>query len=208
MAKKAPPPPVKKAAPAPAAAQNDAVGRFDKFGTFALALPCTVLALAALIMAVHYTSSRFDTGLFGFPGKKVMDWDSGAHSVGGTVEAAITGFESHNYIGRLAEGEVDVVVLNVGSDQRVNLGDVFVLAGTEQPDVRVEFVVFDLQSNISRAYILLGQNVEGGKARQYSLRRDDVLKLCGGAEGATVKVKRPWKDQIVRRYVEARSTKN
>jgi hypothetical protein len=208
MAKKAPPPPKKKPAPGPtgAAAQSDAVGKFDKFGTFALALPCTVLSLVCLVMAVGYTSNRFDTGLFGFPGKKVMDWDSGAHAVGGTTAAVIQGFESHNYIGRLAEGEVDVAVLNVGSEQRVNLGDVFVLEG-ETADTRVEFVVFDLQSNMSRAYILLGQNVEGGKARQFSLRRDDVVRMCGGTE-TNIKVKRPWKDQIIRRYVEARSSKS
>lgn len=205
MAKKAPPPPApKRAAPGPAAA-SDAVGKFDKFGAFALALPCTVLSLACLIMAVGYTNDRFDTGLFGIPGKKVMDWDAGAHSVGGTTPAAIQGFESHNYIGRLAEGEVDVAILNVGSDQRVNLGDVFVLE-SEQADVRVEFVVFDLQSNISRAYILLGQNVEGGKARAFSLKRDHMIKLCGGE--SNVKVKRDWKNQIIRRYVEARSNKS
>lgn len=207
MAKK-PPPPMKKPAPGPtgAAAQGDAVGKFDKFGTFALALPCTVLSLTCLIMAIGYTSSRFDTGLFGIPGKTVMNWDSGTENVGGTNPAVIQGFESHNYIGRLAEGEVDVVVLNVGSDQRVNLGDVFVLDGAENADARVEFVVFDLQSNISRAYILLGQNVEGGKARQFSLRRDDIVRLCGG--DSNVKVKRPWKDQIIRRYVEVRSNKS
>lgn len=208
MAKKAPKaPPPKRPVPAAggAAAQSDAVGKFDKFGAFALALPCTILALVCLIVAIGYTNSRFDTGLFGIPGKKVVAWDSGTEAVAGTVEPKIEGFESHNYIGRLGEGEIDVAVLNVGSENRVNLGDVFTLT-TEQADVRVEFVVFDLQSTTSRAYILLGQNVEGGKARQYSLRRDDMVKLCGAESG--IKVKRDWKNQIIRRYVETRSNKS
>ncbi|MBX3474596.1 MAG: hypothetical protein KF754_09455 [Planctomycetes bacterium] len=205
MAKKAPPPPApKRAVPGPAP-QSDAVGKFDKFSAFALALPCTVLSLACMILAIGYTNSHFDTGLFGIPGKTIQDWDGGAHSIGGANPAVITGFESHNYIGRLAEGEVDVVVLNVGSDQRVNLGDVFVLDGAEQPDLRVEFVVFDLQANVSRAYILMGQNVEGGKGRAFSLKRDDVTRLCGAE--TNVKVKRDWKNQIIRRYVEARANK-
>lgn len=205
MAKKPPAP--KKPAPGPtgAAAQSDAVGRFDKFGAFALALPSTILALVCLIVAVGYTNARFDTGFFGLPGKKVSDWNSGSDAVGGLTQAAISGFESHNYIGRLSEGEVDVAVLNVGSDQRVNLGDVFVLE-TETPDVRIEFVVFDLQANVSRAYILLGQNVEGGKTRTTSLRREDIVKLCNG--DSSVKVKRTWDQQIIRRAVEARSNKS
>lgn len=188
--------------PAGAAAQSDAVGKFDKFATFALALPCTVLALVGLFIGVNYTSNTWDVGLFGFPGKVVADWETGPESLSGATAAAITGFEAHDEIGRTSDGEVDVAVLNIGYDQRVNLGDVFVLE-QEPSDVRLEFVVFDVQANVSRAYILLGQNVEGGRERSASLKRSDMVTLCGGNE-TNIKVKRPYSQQIIRRYVESR----
>lgn len=210
MAKKALPP--RRATAGPAASgnmqasqpmQSEAVGKFDKFATFALALPCTVLAIVGLVVGIGYTHAEHDIGLFGFPKKNKLSWEGGGESVqklSGAVQ--ITGFEQTNYIGRSSSGDVDVAVLNVGSGNNVSLGDVFTLS-TENPDVRLEFIVFDVQSTVSRAYILLGQNTEG-KARTASLKLSDIDKLCGGTSG--IGVKRDWKDQIVRRYVETRST--
>lgn len=191
-------------APAAAAAQSDAVGKFDKFSTFALALPCTILALVCLVQAASYAQDHFGVSFFGIGAPTQQGWESGSDSINSTSAVQITGFESHDFIGRVSEGEVDVAVISAGSDQRVNLGDVFVL-DAEQPDVRCEFVVFEVQSNFCRAYILLGQNVEGAdKPRKYSLKRSEMVKLCGAEQD--IRVKRPWRDQNVRRYVEARST--
>ncbi|MCA8910881.1 MAG: hypothetical protein KDB82_04205 [Planctomycetes bacterium] len=189
---------------APSAVQSEAVGKFDKFAAFALAIPSGILAIVTLVIAIGYTNSEFDVGFFGFPKKSVADFDGGAASVqklGSTVQ--ITGFESQNYIGRTSEGEMDVAVLNVGSANNVNLGDVFTLKG-DTAGVRLEFVVFDVGENISRAYILLGQDVSEGKERQFSLKRSDLEKLCGG--GSNIEVERTFQDQIVRRYCEARTT--
>jgi hypothetical protein len=192
-------------APAPAP-KSEAVGKFDKFSAFALALPCTLLGLITLFIAIGYTNAEFDVGLFGMPGKSVSNWNGGSDAVtklSGSVQ--ITGFETHNYIGRLSEGEVDVAVLNVGSANKVNLGDVFTLASQADAGVRIEFVVFDVGETISRAYILLGQDLSEGKKRNYSLSQSKITQLCGGTSG--IEVKREWANQIVRRYCEARSSK-
>jgi hypothetical protein len=189
---------------APTPAQSEAVGKFDKFAAFALAIPSGVLAIVTLVIAIGYTNGEFDVGFFGFPKKSVADFDGGSSAVtklSGTIQ--ITGFESHNYIGRTSEGEMDVAVLNVGSANNVNLGDVFTLTA-DTPDVRLEFVVFDVGENISRAYILLGQDVSNSKERKFSLRRSDLEKLCGGGSG--IEVQRTFKQQIIRRYCEARTT--
>jgi hypothetical protein len=210
MAKKPLPP--KRAAgsppPGPAGApakqpRSEAVGKFDKFGAFALALPCMLLGLITLIIAIGYTNREFDVGLLGIPGKTKMDWDGGGEALSKT--AKITGFETHNYIGRLSEGEVDVAVLDVGSANNVNLGDVFTLSGSTDPSVRIEFVVFDVGETISRAYILLGQDLSEGKERKFSLSQTKIRELCGNTTG--IEVKRDWDNQIIRRYVESRSTK-
>ena len=192
--------------PSAAAAQSDAQGRFDRFAAFGLALPCTVLALFCLFLAMGYTSKHFGVGFLGLGGKSIQDWDSGSDQIATTTAVGIIGFEAHDYIGRVSEGEVDVAVIGAGSGQNVNLGDVFVLEG-EAADVRLEFVVFEVQENLCRAHILLGQNVEGGKKRGYSLRRDDLVRLCGGNDPSVqpIRVKRPWSEQVVRRYVERRS---
>lgn len=206
--KRAPAPggPGKKGPGAPTPAQSEAVGKFDKFAAFALVIPCTLLAILALVMAIAYTSKNHDVGLFGFPGKTIVNWNQGTESVQKLTDSPkIHGFEQTGYIGRIAEGEMDVAVLNVGSNHNVNLGDVFVLAGGTPDNVRLEFIVFDLQPNVSRAYILLGQDVSEGKQRQYSLRQPDLAKLCNG--DSNIEVSRPWKDQIIRRYVETRSNK-
>ena len=198
----APPPP--KGGKAPPPPKPEAVGKFDKFATFALALPSMLLALTTLIIAIGYTSKEHDIGLFGFPKKSIVDFDSGSAAVSRlTGGVQISGFETHNYIGRLSEGEVDVAVLNVGYDHNVNLGDVFTLAAQTPADVHVEFVVFDVTANSSRAYILLGQNVTDAKDREFSLSAERVRTLCGGTTG--IEVRRLWKDQIIRRYCEARS---
>ncbi|MCC6464919.1 MAG: hypothetical protein IT463_06210 [Planctomycetes bacterium] len=199
MAKK---PVAKRAAGAAAGAApppNEAAVQFDKFGTFALALPSTLLAIVVMVLGIGYTNDRFDVGFFGIPGKKIASWDSLQEAVP-AGSAKINGFESHNYIGRLNDGDVDVVVISAGYEQNVNMGDVFTLK-TEVPDVRLEFVVFDVQATVCRAYILLGQNVSEGKERQHSLKADAIQKLCG----ENAEVQRLWKDQIMRRYVEARS---
>ncbi|MCB9932166.1 MAG: hypothetical protein H6841_01955 [Planctomycetes bacterium] len=188
---------------APSAVQSEAVGKFDKFATFALAVPSAVLAIACLVIGLLYTNEQFDVGIFGFPKKSIMNWNAGSDSVQKLTPVQITGFETHNYVGHLSEGELDVAVLNAGSDNNVNLGDVFTLAGQTDADVRLEFVVFDVGDNISRAYVLLGQDVSEGKSRKYSLRQSDLERLCGGLKG--IDVKRDWNDQIVRRYCEARS---
>jgi hypothetical protein len=191
---------------APAKPKSEAVGKFDKFGAFALALPTMLLGLITLVIAIGYTNREFDVGLFGIPGKNTLDWNTGGESVsktGGTAQ--ILNFETHNYIGRLSEGEMDVAVLNVGSSHNVNLGDVFTLSGTTDPSVRIEFVVFDVGESISRAYILLGQDVSEGKGRKYNLTQTKIKELCGNL--SNIEVKRDWDNQIVRRYVEARSTK-
>jgi hypothetical protein len=203
MAKTIPAPRRSQPGPSGGAAQSDAVGKFDKFSAFALALPCTVLALICLGVAVSYTNKHFSVGLFGLMGKTVQDWDGGSDQITSTSAVSIKGFEAHDYIGNVSEGEVDVAVIDAGSDHRVNLGDVFVL-DSETPDVRLEFEVFEVQSNFCRAYILLGQNVEGGKQRGYSLKREDIVRLCGGNED-NIKVKRPWRDQEVRASVENRA---
>lgn len=197
-------PPPKGPGGAPSPAQSEAVGKFDKFAAFGLAIPTGLLAIITLVMAIAYTNSEFDVGFFGFPKKSVADWEGGAASVqklGGAPQ--ITGFESHNYIGRTSEGEMDAVVLNVGSENNVNLGDVFTLASTPE-GVRLEFIVFDVGANISRAYILLGQDVSEGKERKTSLALSDLETLCGGKSG--IAIERKWQDQIVRRYCEARTT--
>lgn len=191
---------------APAMPKSEAVGKFDKFGAFALALPTMLLGLITLVIAIGYTNREFDVGLFGFPGKNTLDWNSGSESVsktGGTAQ--ITGFETHNYIGRVSEGEFDVAVLNVGSAHNVNLGDVFTLGTATDPSVRIEFVVFDVGDTISRAYILLGQDLSEGKERKYNLSHSKIRELCGNTTG--IEVKREWDNQIVRRYVETRSNK-
>lgn len=187
-------------APAP---QSEAVGKFDKFGAFALALPTTLLALVTLVVAIGYTQSKHDIGFFGFPKKNKLSWEGGSEAVvrAGGGEAQITGFEQTNYLGRSSDGDVDVAVLNVGRDNNVNMGDVFTLK-SENPDVRLEFVVFDVQATTSRAYILLGQNTEN-KKRSVSLKSSELEKFCGS--GNNIGVKRDWRDQIVRRYVERRS---
>lgn len=198
-------PPKKGGAPAPTAAQSEAVGKFDKFAAFGLAVPSTVLALICLVLAISYTSKEFDIGLFGFPKKTIVDYNTGASAVAkSSGKVQITGFESHNYIGRTSEGEMDVAVLNVGSDNNVHLGDVFTLANKTDEGVRAEFVVFDLGPNVSRAYILLGQDVSAGKQRKYSLKASDLASLCGSE--TNIDVKREWVDQDIRRYCEARSS--
>jgi hypothetical protein len=191
---------------APSPAQSEAVGKFDKFAAFALVIPCTLLSIVALVLAIGYTSDQHDVGLFGFPGKTIVNWNQGTDSVQKlTGSAQITGFEQTGYIGRIAEGEMDVARINVGANHNVNMGDVFVLAGGTSEDVRLEFVVFDLQPDTCRAYILLGQDVSGDKERKFSLRADELKTLCGG--DSNIELSRPWTDQIVRRYVEERSNK-
>lgn len=188
---------------ATAPAQSEAVGKFDKFGAFALALPTTLLALVTLVVGVGYTQANHDIGFLGFPKKNKLSWEGGSEAVvrSGGGEAQITGFEQTNYLGRSSDGDVDVAVLNVGRDNGVNMGDVFTLK-TENPDVRLEFIVFDVQATTSRAYILLGQNTEN-KKRTVSLKASELEKFCGAA--TNIGVKRDWKDQIIRRYVETRS---
>lgn len=195
------PPPKKGGAPTPQ--QSEAVGKFDKFGAFGLAIPTTLLAIITLVLAISYTHTEHDVGLFGMLKKSVADWNGGGGSIqklSGTPQ--ISGFESHNYIGRLSEGEVDVAVLNVGYEHGVNLGDVFTLSSSNSAAVRLEFVVFDVGPNISRAYILLGQDVSAGP-REFSLQASSIEKLCGGK--SNIEVKREWGDQIIRRYVEPRT---
>ncbi|MBZ0136089.1 MAG: hypothetical protein K8I27_06930 [Planctomycetes bacterium] len=195
------PPPKKGSAPTPQ--QSEAVGKFDKFSAFALAIPSALLAIITMVIAIGYTHDVHDVGLFGFPKKSINDWNAGSSSIQKLgVPIQITGFESHNYIGRLSEGEVDVAVLNVGYEHNVNLGDVFTLSSPADATVRLEFVVFDVGPNISRAYILLGQDVSGGD-RKYSLTASSVETLCKGK--SNIDVKRDWGDQIIRRYAEARS---
>lgn len=196
------PPPKKGGAPTPQ--QSEAVGKFDKFAAFGLALPSMLLAIVTLAIAIGYTHTTHDVGFFGIIKKSIMNWDSGSDSVqklSGSIQ--ITGFESHNYIGRLSEGEVDVAVLNVGSQHGVNMGDVFTLTAPTDPTVRVEFVVFDVGPNISRAYILLGQDVSGGD-RKFSLQASSIEALCGNKK-SDIDVERKWEDQIIRRYAEERS---
>ena len=52
---------------APSAVQSEAVGKFDKFAAFALAIPSGILAIVTLVIAIGYTNSEFDVGFFGFP---------------------------------------------------------------------------------------------------------------------------------------------
>lgn len=181
--------------------KSEAVGKFDKFAAFALAIPSAVLAIIALVLAIGYTHDNLDVGFLGFPAKTISDFDNGIQMISGSPQ--ITGFEQTNYIGHVSEGEMDVAVLNIGRENGVNLGDVFVLAGNTPGNVRLEFVVFDLQDNISRAYILLGQDVSNDQAREYSLRMSDLEELCGGTSG--IDVSRTWAEQIVRRRAVARS---
>lgn len=184
-------------------ARSEAEDKFDKFATFGLALPCTLLAIIGIVIASGYTLHAHDVGFLGLTGKTEGSWNTGSESVqrlSGPVQ--ITGFESNNFIGRTAEGEVDVAVLNVGSANNVNLGDVFTL--TSMPNnVRLEFVVFDVQSNASRAYVLLGQDVAAGGDR-HSLKLSDMDTLCGGT--TNIAVQRLWRDQIQRRWAETRAT--
>ena len=214
MAKK-PLPPGKVPPPGSAGApgQSDAVGKFDKFALFALAMPATLLAITALVLAVAYTSEHMDTGFLGFlPGpKKITDYESASpKGLNKTDNVHIVGVESHNYIGRLQDGDVDVVVLDAGSRHNVHLGDVFTLKSATDK-VRLEFVVFDLQRDTSRAYILLGQDVSATNGeRTFSLAQTDVRKLVGAVDAnvpLNVEVQRKWADQYVRRYVEIRSNK-
>lgn len=185
-------------------ARSEAEGRFDKFATFGLALPCTLLAIVGIVIASSYTLHAHDVGFLGLTGKTESSWNTGSESVqrlSGPIQ--ITGFESNNFIGRTAEGEVDVAVLNVGSSNNVNLGDVFTLQNMPSNNVRLEFVVFDVQSNVSRAYVVLGQDVSAGGQRR-SLKLSDMDELCGGTTNITVK--RDWRDQIQRRWAETRAT--
>jgi hypothetical protein len=209
MAKK--PLPVKRpvgAAPKPAPGrgappqQSEAVGRFDKFAAFGLALPSFLIAVITLVFAVGYTNAEFDVGFFGIPGKTVEAYDTGVDRVQLTGEQPqVLGFERHDYIGNSADGDVDVAVLNVGSANNVRLGDVFTLARSVD-GVRLEFIVFDLGEDRSRAYILLGQNPGTDGTRRYSLSRSSMVELCGGERG--INVQRLWRDQIIRRYTEKR----
>jgi hypothetical protein len=185
----------------PAPAQSEAVGRFDRFSAFGLALPCVVVGLAAIFFAVGYTFPNHDVGFLGILKKTSGSWDNGAEAVRRvTGSPQILGFEQTGYMARTSDGEVDVAVLNVGSANNVNLGDVFTLTSPVE-GVRLEFLVFDLQENISRAYILLGQDT--ARARQYSLRASDIHRLCGN-RSTNIDVKREWRDQLVRRFAEER----
>lgn len=214
MAKK-PPPPGKVPPPGAAGApgQSDAVGKFDKFALFALAIPAVVLAISALFFGVSYTHDHMDTSLLGFlPGpKKIADYESASpKGLNKTDNVHVTGVESHNFIGRLQDGDVDVVVLDAGSRHNVHLGDVFTLKSS--PDkVRLEFVVFDLQRDTCRAYILLGQDVSASNGeRKFSLGADSVREMLGVTDknaALNVEVQRKWADQYVRRFVETRSNK-
>ena len=210
MAKKPLPPRRSANAAAPGAApgkpqKSEAETKFDKFGAFALALPCTILAIAALVMAVAYTHRSFDIGFFGFPKKSIVSWESGPEAVNRLgSKAMVTSFESTNYIGRLSDGEVDVAVLNVGRNHNVNLGDVFTPKNVPE-GVRLEFVVFDVQGDSSRAYILLGQTVADGK-RAHSLKASSIRALCGAGDSVEVEVDRAWRDQQIRRGVETRTS--
>ncbi len=190
---------------------SEAVGKFDKFGLFALLIPSVLLALSGLVLGIAYTHSRFDIGLLGIlPGaKRSASWDAGEDAVKSLQPVEITGFECENYIARQQNGDVDVAVLSVGSNHKVNLGDVFTLEAAPESakNVRIEFVVFEVLPSVSRAYILLGEDVSANPnaERAFSLSRDSIVKLCGGERD--IKVKRQWRDQIVRRYVEPRAVK-
>jgi hypothetical protein len=182
---------------------SEAEGRLDKFALFGLALPCLLLAIAGTVLAVGHTHDRYDVGFLGFPKKTRASWDSGPEAVTRLTGAPqILGFENHGQLVRGGGNEVDVALLNVGYANNVNLGDVFTLR-QEKDGVRLEFVVFDAQENVSRAYILLGQAVEG-RQRAHSMDRRSIESLCGGATG--IDVQRQWRDQIIRRYAEKRGT--
>lgn len=75
--------------------------------------------------------------------------------------------------------------------------------------MRLEFVVFDLQRDTCRAYILLGQDVSASNGeRKFSLAADSVRELMGVTDknaALNVEVQRKWADQYVRRFVETRS---
>jgi hypothetical protein len=195
------PAPPKPAAPkgGPPPVNPEAVGRFDKFATFALAVPTFILAVLALVLAASYTRSTFDIGI---PGKTVEDYNNGPEAIQTAGEPVqVIGFERHNYIGRASDGDVDVAVLNVGSNHNVKLGDVFTLPGGQE-GVRLEFVVYELGASRSRAYILLGETPSDRGARRFGLQRAKMVELCGGERNITVQ--RQWRDQIVRRGVERR----
>ncbi len=194
--------------------QSEAVGKFDKFSLYALLVPSVFLALTGLFLAISYTFSHFEVGFLGMiPGsKRAAQWDQVDGPEAVKKPAVITGFECENYIARQQDGDVDVVVLDVGTQHNVHIGDVFTLeqmpADSDQK-VRLEFVVFEAMPSVSRAYILLGEDVSApgntDAKRNYSLARTSMVRLCGGESG--IKVKRGWKDQIVRRYVEPRAVK-
>ncbi|MHC4840354.1 MAG: hypothetical protein ACYTDT_05245 [Planctomycetota bacterium] len=189
----------------PSAAQSEAVGKFDKFGTFALALPATILAIVALMVADGYTMKHHGWSLIRTPTQPSYDSTmQGTDGIVSATAAQVVGFSQDNYIGRSSEGEVDAAELSVGYDNGVRMGDVFTLK-TEPEGVRLEFVVFDVQAATSRAYILLGQNLSGeGAARKYGLKRTQLVDLCGKESG--IEVKRVWSDQQVRRHTERRSS--
>lgn len=192
------------AAGGPSAAQSEAVGKFDKFGTFALALPVTILAVVALFVADGYTMKHLGWSLVRTPTR--VSYDSvnmqGTDGIISSSPATVIGFSQENYIGRSSEGEVDAAELSVGYNNGVRLGDVFTLK-KEADGVRLEFIVFDVQGATSRAYILLGQNLSGDAKRQYSLKRTSLVDLCGKENG--IEIKRVWADQQIRRHTEMRS---
>ncbi|MCF6229026.1 MAG: hypothetical protein L3J82_10315 [Planctomycetes bacterium] len=188
----------------PSAAQSEAVGKFDKFGTFALALPVTILAVVALFVADGYTMSHLGWSFVRTPTR--VSYDSvnmqGTDGIISSKPATVIGFSQENYIGRSSEGEVDAAELSVGYNNGVRLGDVFTLK-KDTDGVRLEFIVFDVQGSTSRAYILLGQNLSGDAKRKYSLKRTSLVDLCGKENG--IEIKRLWADQQIRRHTEVRS---
>lgn len=196
----------KKPYPAGAAAPSDALGKFDKFSTFALALPVTILAIVALMIADGYTMKHLGWSMVRMP--SIPSYDGSMEGTDGIVKSdgqvQVMGFSQQNYIGRSSEGEVDSAKLNVGYANGVRLGDVFTLK-TEPEGIRLEFVVFDVQSSTSQAYILLGQALsDSGATRSTGLKRSQLVELCGGNETG-IEVKRLWKDQLIRRHTEKRS---
>lgn len=173
----------------------------DKFGLFLLFV---IFAMLAGNVVVWDMVAAGVDGAMIFAEKR----DDEAYRVSATIQA----YESRKQIGQDsadqgsgaaitgAPGEVDVVLLDKGSNAGVRVGDIFKPQAALGGEVYVEFTVFEVTPTQCRAWILMGRS----RAGRTELSMDhDVLKAKLPLSSEVV---RQWNDQKVREALEGPRT--
>ena len=177
-------------APKPAKKKPTQVAQTDKFGIALLSL--VLIMLIANFMVWDSVGARVDQTLFNRP----TNTEYGNRI---SPNPEVIAYESRGVLAK-RRGEVDVVVLNKGARDGVQLGDIFrsesYPSGGDEADVFVEFSVMELNDSFCRAWIILGTTWDQrGRLRLTESSIASKIKI-------NTPVKRDWNQQEVRQLVQ------